>query len=224
MANLRLPFSLFIEAEGFPSGYPRFLDARTNMSIIQPASPEHFGPAVAPVYPKPVHSSAGGPVYKAAHDTTSISADAHRQYQGVGRPTHAPQLVAAKRTPPVRGSSEIHHQPELNHKEPEKPRAPEKPTHSFHKALKVAGLGARHIGGLTGGYIGKFVGKQIGGLITDLTGSKSLGSAAGTIAGTASGAFAGSLVGAAIPNFCPYGGALFAGVSGAFEAFKADKH
>jgi hypothetical protein len=196
------------------------------MSIIQPVLPEHYGPAVHPNYPKPVHPPLGAPAHKSGHDSASISANAHRQYQGVGHPKHSPQLVAAKPTSPVRGASEIHRQPRLhpqNPREPQKPQAPQKPTHSFHKALKFAGLGAKHIGGLTGGYIGKFVGKQIGGLITDLTGSKSLGKAAGTIAGTTSGALAGSLVGATVPNFCPYGGALFAGVSGAFEAFKSNQ-
>jgi hypothetical protein len=137
-------------------------------------------------------------------------------------PSHTqPTVAVEKPTASVRGASKI--PPELQWQGPQKPQEPQKTTQSFHKALKVAGLSARHIGGLTGGYIGKFVGKQIGGLITDLTGSKSLGKAAGTIAGTTSGALAGSLVGVAVPHFCPYGGALFTGVSGAFEAFKSNQ-
>jgi len=214
----RSPCSLRLK--DLPSLRPSHLDERTNMSHIQPVS-DHYGPAIQPFYPKPLHPPLEAPAQKGGHDTVSISADAHRQYQTAGHPTHAHHVAAAQ---PLRGAAEIHHRPELHPQEPQKPtHSLQKPRHSLRRALKAAGLGARHIGGLTGGYIGRFVGKQIGGLVADLTGSKALGKAAGTIAGTTSGAFAGGLFGAACPSFCPHGGALFAGISGAFEAFKANQ-
>lgn len=87
----------------------------------------------------------------------------------------------------------------------------------IEKVFKPIGIA----GALLGGVVGGVVGKAVGDFVSDLTGSKELGQAVGTVAGAATGGVVGGIAGAAIPGFCPHGGATLAAISGAKEAFDA---
>ncbi|MDP6358140.1 MAG: hypothetical protein QF473_23690 [Planctomycetota bacterium] len=138
------------------------------------------------------------------------------QPQIVRSPQAAPPAAATQSSAPAGPVDKV----EISSVKPQQPAAQPAAApkaSGIAKVLKPIGTA----GAVLGGRIGGVVGKAVGDLVSDVTGSKELGQAVGTVAGAATGGVVGGVAGAAIPGFCPHGGATLAAISGAKEAFDA---